>query len=96
MKSGAVLSCTLALPLSVGAAAELRIESRLDTAQGCFALFQKLDVKGDRRISRDEATAVPPTMKAFNGPAVGERGYLTPKEFLNACTRARRAQPTFG
>jgi hypothetical protein len=54
MKPGAVLSCTLALPLSVGAPAESRIESRLDTAQGCFALFKKLDVKGDRRISRDE------------------------------------------
>jgi hypothetical protein len=88
MKPGAVVSCTLALTISVGAAAESRIESRLDTARECFALFKKLDVKGDRRISRDEAAAAPSIMRAFEDPAVGERGYLTPKEFLDACMRA--------
>lgn len=88
MKSAAVVTCTFALAVSVGASAESRIETRLDTARECVALFKKLDVKGDRRISREEAVAVPPIMKAFDDPAVGERGYLTPKEFLGACMRA--------
>jgi Ca2+-binding EF-hand superfamily protein len=54
----------------------------------CASLFMTLDTDADGRISRHEASADPVIASAFDELNIGDSGYMSLDEFLEACQKA--------
>lgn len=61
------------------------MSQKFHSASQCVALFKKLDVNKDGRITESAAVDYPTIAAGFNDPEVKRRGYLTPMEFINLC-----------
>ena len=58
------------------------------TRAECASLFMTLDTDADGRISRHEASADPVIASAFDELNIGDSGYMSLDEFLEACQKA--------
>jgi len=73
-------------------AGETTASQKVNSASECVALFKKVDVNKDGRITESEVAEYPVLSAGFNDPEMKRRGYLTPIEFINLCFKADKQQ----
>jgi hypothetical protein len=63
------------------------------SAADCKALFKKLDVNHDGKITKDALTPYPELQQAFSDDSHAQkRGYMTAHEFKHACEHGASQQ----
>jgi len=63
------------------------------SASDCKALFKKLDVNHDGKITKDALTPYPELQQAFSEDSHAQkRGYMTAHEFKHACEHGTSQQ----
>jgi len=96
--SSKILTAVIGLSLGVAALAIAPVASsgeRLD-GQDCASLFKQLNASGSGQLTATEAAANPIAAKAFDDPAVQQKGYLTEEEFTGICQSQPSEAPQSG
>lgn len=89
MKAIILLSVAALVSLaSIAAWADPPAREAPRTRAECASLFMTLDTDADGRISRQEASADPVIASAFEDLNIGESGYMSIDEFLDACQKS--------